>query len=343
MLRLLVDTCVWLDLAKDHRQERTLSILEELVRIGELSLVVPAVVREEFQKHKSRIIEESRKSLSTVIRRVKDAVDRFGAPEKRAAVLEQLSEVDHQLPLLGEACARSVSRIDTLLAAASVVSATPAIMARAAERGLKAVAPFHRQRNGIADSVIFETYLECLAKEKGRGLRFCLVTHNVHDFSDPIGDNRKPHPAIAPHFSKVKSLYYVNLAEALKRLRPKLVTELMLEYEDSDQPCRSLAEVLAAIDKFTDMVWYDRHQMRAQGVKSGRTKVIDRKEWSLETNSSTMVKDIWAGALRAAKAVEKQYGKKNLGPWTDFEWGMLNGKLSALRWFIGYEWDMLDT
>ncbi|MCM2482462.1 MULTISPECIES: hypothetical protein [Burkholderia] len=49
------------------------------------------------------------------------------------------------------------------------------------------------------------------------------------------------------------------------------------------------------------------------------------------------------GALEAAKRTEDEVGVDNLGPWSDFEWGMLNGKLSALRWILGDEWDMLDT
>ena len=48
MLGLLVDTCVWLDVAKDPRQENTLSVLEELIRLGESSLIVPRALRAEL-------------------------------------------------------------------------------------------------------------------------------------------------------------------------------------------------------------------------------------------------------------------------------------------------------
>lgn len=56
-----------------------------------------------------------------------------------------------------------------------------------------------------------------------------------------------------------------------------------------------------------------------------------------------MVHTAWDGMLAAMKRTEEELGPDDIGPWTDFEWGMLNGKLSALRWVMGDEWDMLDT
>ena len=60
-------------------------------------------------------------------------------------------------------------------------------------------------------------------------------------------------------------------------------------------------------------------------------------------NAKIYIKRYLGGCKKVAKRVEKEYGKKNLGPYDDFEWGMINGKLSAIRWMLGDDWDMLDT
>jgi hypothetical protein len=101
--------------------------------------------------------------------------------------------------------------------------------------------------------------------------------------------------------------------------------EFISRYLQTDR--RTEAEIIAAEQEFFDRVWYGRsmrhtsEEMRAEGTPE----------------------DIIAGMLAARKQVEEKYGKENLGPYDDFEWGMINGKLSAMRWVLGDEWDFLDT
>src|SRR4029077_17862996 len=95
---LLIDTCVWLDLAKDYQQQPILTALEELIRQGEIELILPRTVLDEFARNKVRVIEESSRSLSGTLKRVKEAVEKFGDPRKKSIVLRQLSDVDHRIP-----------------------------------------------------------------------------------------------------------------------------------------------------------------------------------------------------------------------------------------------------
>jgi hypothetical protein len=91
---------------------------------------------------------------------------------------------------------------------------------------------------------------------------------------------------------------------------------------------RTKDEILAEVDALFDKIWLNRHLELKQLVEDGEEEVDPK---------------IWSDACKNARKIEEKYGLENLGPYDDFEWGMLNGKLSALRWLLGYEWDMLDT
>src|SRR6267142_1229635 len=95
---LLVDTCVWLDLAKDYQQQAILAALEELIRQGDVELILPRTIIDEFARNKARIIEEGSRGLSSTLKRAKETVDKFGDPRQKRLVLRHLNDVDHRLP-----------------------------------------------------------------------------------------------------------------------------------------------------------------------------------------------------------------------------------------------------
>jgi hypothetical protein len=120
-------------------------------------------------------------------------------------------------------------------------------------------------------------------------------------------------------------------------------SDLMIEQEWLGEP-RRLTEIIDAIDELCTKVWYNRHQITRERIEDGTNTIVEKITFPLKDQPRRPIqRDVWEGALKAAGKVEKKYGLKNLGPWDDFEWGMLNGKLSALRWVLGEEWDMLDT
>ena len=80
-------------------------------------------------------------------------------------------------------------------------------------------------------------------------------------------------------------------------------------------------------------------------MESGEARLITQEEFNRLNgyHPEVVVDSVWAVAVQAAEKTEDEVGAEHLGPWDDFQWGMINGKLSALRWVLGDEWDMLDT
>lgn len=108
---------------------------------------------------------------------------------------------------------------------------------------------------------------------------------------------------------------------------------------------RQKEAIIKAEDFVFNQVWYGRHKHLVNQIEAG--EIIVTESVSAETHRTnqkgTCCRNILEAALKAAVEVEDKCGMENLGPWTDFEWGMINGKLSALRWVLGDEWDNLDS
>ncbi|MGF6996328.1 PIN domain-containing protein [Paraburkholderia sp. GAS32] len=350
MFNVLIDTSVWLDLAADAKQTPLLDLLESLLSDGRVMLLVPRIVVDEFHKNRDRVAKSSAKSLSSHFDQVKSAIRKAdGDKRQKGRVLDYLSDLDHRIPILGGAAESVLARIAAILSASTVIEASDAAKLRAADRALHRKAPCHHEnKNSMADAVLIETYFECVRTMGGAGQRFAFVTHNKHDFSIVNGNQKLPHADLAASFSKIKSMYFINLAECLRRIDPMRVTYAMWEQEWDQEP-RGLSEMLDAMDRLTTQVWYNRHKYTEWQIEKGKVKIVSREEWQerwsrrRSSAQTHIVDDIWKGALKSAKKAELKLGEGNFGPWSDFEWGMINGKLSALRWMLGEDWDELYT
>jgi hypothetical protein len=343
VLHLLIDTCVWLDMAKDYRHQPTLAALEQMIEANEVALILPTQAAEEFARNKDRIIKDSGKSLSSTFKRVKEAVKQFGNSDGKEGILASLDDVDHRITILGEAVNESIKRIEKIFSISTVIETSDEAKLRAVQRAVEKRAPFHRDKNSIGDAILIETYRDALLSGS-KELAFAFVTHNKHDFSNMAGDEREPHPDLADLFTAGNSTYALAVGEVLNDYAPEWMQEVKWEFEYHEEP-RLLSEIMEAEHLLFRQVWYNRHWNLRSAIESGKHKVVTEAEWNKhpKRQQKSTVDTVWVAALAAAKRTEDEVGLDNLGPWTDFEWGMLNGKLSALRWVTGSEWDFLDT
>lgn len=103
-----------------------------------------------------------------------------------------------------------------------------------------------------------------------------------------------------------------------------------MEMEDEcDLGPRRIEELWDVEYELTDKLWYSRRWEDLEQMKAGEIEPYE---------SETM-----ASILKSAKKLEKKYGKANLAPYSDFDLGMLYGKISAIRWVLGMGWDEFMT
>lgn len=339
-VHMLIDTCVWLDLAKQSDGGKVVSILNELSGQGKIEILVPAIVITEFERNRDRVQAAMTRNISSRFSEVRRAISEYGRGVNKRKVLDELDDFTHQAPLVSQLAAQSFDAILALLKSTTLISPTAKMKDTVIENALAKRAPFHREKNSVADALLMEMYSEIIKTAVPQD-NYCFITHNTKDFSDTDGDLRQPHVDFSDYFISPSSRYFTSLQTALIAYLPDEIKELSLEFDFNEGP-RALSEVLPYLNKLQDQIWYNRHKNREHHIETGKIKLVEK--YQPGNAHSTIVKDIWQGAQEAAFRVEEDYGLAELGPWDDFEWGMLNGKLSAIRWMLGEDWEStLDT
>jgi len=91
-MHLLVDTCVWLDLAKRRDGQNLIHAVGQLIQDGEVELIVPAVVVDEFERNRARIEQSMTTSVADRFKVLKKDFESLSADWHRPA-FEAISEL----------------------------------------------------------------------------------------------------------------------------------------------------------------------------------------------------------------------------------------------------------
>jgi hypothetical protein len=332
VLRLLIDTSTWLDLAQRRDGQKWIVPLRQFMHWGKLELLVPALVIEEFERNRPRSEAAVTRSVVDRLRQLRRDLHEFAGDDHEHA---WLTETEQHIPLVNATAPQNFREIAELLANGTKLKPTSAERSRVVQRGLEKKTPFSSDKNSVADALLVEMYATQL-KHAGPDDVYGFVTSNHRDFSAPEGDHRQPHPDLADLFAGPQSRYLYQVEGLHAALLDYFGDEFTEEYEEvefltSEGEPRTLAEIVDAEGEFFDRVWYVR-------------SVVHH-----DAENEDYPEEVRARILAARKEVEDRYDRdslwKPIGPGHDAAWeyGYISGKLATLRWVLGSEWDFLDV
>lgn len=223
MAKLILDSSTWLDLAKP-RIEEVLIELEKQVNQSITVLLTCDIIIEEWERNKSRVLQEVIKSIRSHAKSALKISKLLPEKEKiqLKTIIEKYTQIEAEQEKLAE---QFFDRVEKLLKKSEIFKIDNSLKIRMADRALTKKAPFHNQKNNMADSLLYFGAVDHVNKTSEIATDLIFVSSNYKEFSDP-NDLNKLHPDLYKgnvHFSN-------NLAGALKMRKETI--DLMDEYHE---------------------------------------------------------------------------------------------------------------
>ena len=203
MLRLLIDTSAWLDLAARRDGQKWIVPLRLLNFHGRLDLLVPSLVVAEFDRNRLRSEMAVTTSVMDRLRQLRRELRKYAGEQREHIWLDETAQ---HIPLVNAMAPQNFREIDQLLRAGTSVEPSDAEYAKAVQRGLDRRAPLPPTRTAWPT--------RCSSRSTPRSSQpsassdvHAFATSNYRDFSTPNGDRRQPHPDLAELFDGARSRY----------------------------------------------------------------------------------------------------------------------------------------
>lgn len=249
------DTCTWIYLANGREPVKFLKDIEQLINLELLQIILPKIVREEWNKNKTSIsnnitntfgeVNKSMKDISSTIDKIEIKSQFKFLQEGNIEIKKEFKEIeskldDHRKHLMIKV-QDNISTIEKIFDNTKTITVNynQDILLKAAKMALQKKAPIHN-KNGFADAVILLSFIE-YAKLNSLS-NSCFVSYNASDFCTSLKKKDNLHPDIEPLFTEIGCHFFGFVGKALKSIDPKLVDEAMIReieesFEDRDYYC----------------------------------------------------------------------------------------------------------
>lgn len=203
MLNVLIDTCVWRILVSKKEISEKLILLKRLTSSKEINLLVPLVLKEEWEKHRNIELTSAEK---TVVQHEKTFKDLYGLQMSKSQKTTAVDSIRSQVHI-----------IDELFILGTLINEESSTLIKAAQNSKAKKAPFRTKSDSMKDAILIFSALDYLSEKETNELIF--VSDNYTDFAVEIDGQYQLHPDILGHYLNVNVTYFKSLNEFIDFLK----------------------------------------------------------------------------------------------------------------------------
>lgn len=220
-INVVIDTCVWIDLANGKYDEGQLELLEDLVEDHSIFLVIPEQILNEWNRNKEeRVIKNKESILNKAMIIINDTI-KVAKSASRSDLSDQLEltklTLEKTSPEILKKHEDLSKRIDALFhhqyTTQINLNETKKVLNRVVDSALKNTSPFfYEKKKSTGDAVIFFSILEFL--ENNESKRVYFISTNGEDFG-----KGELHSNLADLIEGYEFTYFMSLPKAIEDMK----------------------------------------------------------------------------------------------------------------------------